>query len=168
MPKKSMKPQAVDKDSWQDDDKIVRRKQQRREEKLSKQQEIATRKAENKLLLEQEDGLLKSGRVAKLTRAQIGSNSRPSVKLTLPENCNRIVDGASARSVDEAIKILDDAPGVDKHPEKRRKAAFLAFESRRLKQLKTEKPQLKLSQLKEIVFKEWQKAPENPMNFSLE
>lgn len=44
------------------------------------------------------------------------------------------------------------------------KAAYLAFEEHRLKTLKEENPGLRLSQLKQIIFKEWQKSPENPLN----
>lgn len=53
---------------------------------------------------------------------------------------------------------------ADKHPEKRMKAAYNAFEERRLKELKMESPTLRLSQLKQMIFKEWQKSPENPLN----
>lgn len=53
---------------------------------------------------------------------------------------------------------------VDKHPEKRLKAAYNAFEEKRLKELKEENPTLRLSQLKQMIFKEWQKSPENPLN----
>lgn len=53
---------------------------------------------------------------------------------------------------------------VDKHPEKRMKAAYTAFEEKRLAQLKEEQPTLRLSQLKQLIFKEWQKSPENPLN----
>lgn len=52
----------------------------------------------------------------------------------------------------------------DKHPEKRMKAAYTAYEERRLKELKLENPSLRLSQLKQMIFKEWQKSPENPLN----
>lgn len=53
---------------------------------------------------------------------------------------------------------------VDKHPEKRMKAAYNAYEEKRLKELKLEQPTLRLSQLKQLIFKEWQKSPENPLN----
>lgn len=53
---------------------------------------------------------------------------------------------------------------IDKHPEKRLKAAYNAFEERRLQELKMENPSLRLSQLKQMIFKEWQKSPENPLN----
>ena len=53
------------------------------------------------------------------------------------------------------------------HPEKRVKAAYTDFESRRLPQLKAENPNLRLSQLKQMLKKEWQKSPENPLNARL-
>lgn len=52
---------------------------------------------------------------------------------------------------------------TDKHPEKRMKAAYSAFEERRLQVLKEENPGLRLSQLKQMIFKEWQKSAENPL-----
>jgi hypothetical protein len=66
----------------------------------------------------------------------------------------------------EAVSALTAALGVvkiDAHPEKRMKAAHAAFEERRMKELTQEKPGLKRAQYKEIIFKEWQKSPENPM-----
>lgn len=69
----------------------------------------------------------------------------------------------------------DVAP--DKHPEKRRQAAYMKFEEERLPEMKIEFPGLKLSQYKEKLFKEvrnirnsltfnlqWKKSPLNPMN----
>lgn len=66
----------------------------------------------------------------------------------------------------EAISALSAALGtvsIDAHPERRRKAAHAAFEERRLKELMLEKPGLKRNQYKDLIFKEWQKSPENPM-----
>lgn len=82
------------------------------------------------------------------------------------ENLNRGVEGVDARGVDAALKVLtvkDDTDG-DKHPEKRMKAAWKAYEERMLPQLKQDKPGLKMSQYKEMLWKTWQKAPENPLN----
>lgn len=53
---------------------------------------------------------------------------------------------------------------VDLHPEKRMKAAYLAYEERRLAEVKADNPNLRLSQLKQIIKKDWNKAPENPLN----
>ena len=47
------------------------------------------------------------------------------------------------------------------------KACYEEFESARLPQLKAENPNLRLSQLKQMLRKEWQKSPDNPLNKKL-
>lgn len=84
---------------------------------------------------------------------------------TLHENLNKLVIEGEARNVDEAIAVLEDqTQSLEMHPEKRMKAAYAAFENRRLPELKDEKPTLRLSQLKQLLKKEWMKSPENPLN----
>jgi hypothetical protein len=66
----------------------------------------------------------------------------------------------------EALSAITAALGdikLDPHPEKRMKQLHATFEERRLKELMIEKPNLKRSQYKEMIWKEWQKSPENPM-----
>lgn len=84
----------------------------------------------------------------------------------LVENLNRLEPLEEVRTVDEALKVLSvkDSDGPDRHPERRAKAAYNAFEEIRLPQLKAENPSLRLSQLKQMLFDEWKKSPENPMN----
>ncbi|KAJ1344359.1 hypothetical protein BSLG_001094 [Batrachochytrium salamandrivorans] len=53
---------------------------------------------------------------------------------------------------------------LERHPEKRVKSAFAAFEEREMALLKEENPSLRLSQLKQALQKKWKKSPENPMN----
>lgn len=53
---------------------------------------------------------------------------------------------------------------VDRHPEKRMKAAFTTFEEKNLPILKEANPNLRLSQIKQLLKKEWMKSPENPIN----
>lgn len=53
---------------------------------------------------------------------------------------------------------------VDMHPERRLKAAFAEFEVNNLERLKKENPTLRLSQIKQILRKEWMKSPNNPLN----
>lgn len=53
---------------------------------------------------------------------------------------------------------------VDKHPEKRMKAAYAEFEAENLPRIKNENPTLRLSQLKQVLRKEWMKSPQNPLN----
>ncbi len=84
------------------------------------------------------------------------------------ENLNRAAPVEEATTVDEALKLLavSDSGGAatDRHPERRAKAAYNAFEAARLPILKAENPSLRLSQLKQMIFDEWKKSPENPMN----
>ena len=77
------------------------------------------------------------------------------------------VSGAvEARSLSDAIEVLSigEFQSTDRHPEKRLKAAYLEFEARELPILKAEYPNMRLSQLKQMLWKEWQKSPDNPMN----
>lgn len=53
---------------------------------------------------------------------------------------------------------------VDRHPERRLKAAYAAFEEVNMPRLKIENPNMRLSQLKQLLKKEWMKSPENPLN----
>lgn len=75
-------------------------------------------------------------------------------------------DSEVASTVDDAIKVLDSTNfnELDKHPEKRLKAAYASFEEHRLPQLKTAHPTFRLSQLKQLLRKEWLKSSENPLN----
>merc|ERR1719427_1785813 len=99
------------------------------------------------------------------------SAQEPQTPLNKPleENVNRIqVEGSEARTVDEAISVLTISEGeattaLDKHPEKRMKAAYEEFEKSRLPELKKENPNMRLSQLKQMLRKEWQKHPDNPL-----
>ena len=70
----------------------------------------------------------------------------------------------AASGLDEALLALKvTQEETDMHPEKRQKAAYNAFEAKRLPQLKEEFPTLKFTQLKEKLHREWKKSPENPM-----
>lgn len=79
------------------------------------------------------------------------------------QNVNRDADDAGARSVTEALSVLGVQESEDKHPERRMKAAFAAYKDRQLPIVKEEKPGLKQSQYQDMIFKSWQKSPENPL-----
>jgi hypothetical protein len=76
----------------------------------------------------------------------------------------------SASGIDDAIDALqistDTGSKVDleRHPERRFKAAIVAFEEQRLPELKQEHPGLRLNQYKELIRKEFEKSPDNPFN----
>lgn len=60
-----------------------------------------------------------------------------------------------------ACSVAEEA---DRHPERRMRAAFTAFEEVQLPRLKQENPNMRLSQLKQLLKKEWLRSPDNPMN----
>lgn len=79
----------------------------------------------------------------------------------------------SASNIDDALDALTisnkgqknvSTADVDRHPERRFKAAYAAFEERRIAEMKAEKSGLRLQQMKDVAYKEFQKSPENPFN----
>lgn len=81
------------------------------------------------------------------------------------QNVNRFGEGVMARDVDSAIVALSASgkqPDADPHPERRMKAAHLAFEEAEVARLRDEKPGMRTSQYKDLAWKRWQKSPLNP------
>lgn len=81
------------------------------------------------------------------------------------------IEKFSASNIDDALLLLESTNisstsmnNIEKHPERRMKAAFCAFEARELPKLRAENPTLKHSQLLERLHKLWKKSPENPFN----
>ncbi|XP_029768133.1 coiled-coil domain-containing protein 124 [Terrapene carolina triunguis] len=173
---------------WKDEDKHVMRKEQRKEEREKRRLEQLERKKEMQRLLEEEDAKLK-GKLpkpitpGKITRAQIEETIRKDqqqkengdevekqkshLDVPLEENINRRVleEGTvEARTIEDAIAVLSVADDLDRHPERRMKAAFATFEEINLPRLKQENPNMRLSQLKQLLKKEWMRSPDNPMN----
>jgi len=162
---------------WKDDDKGTQKKLQRKDDKEKKRLEALARKAELKTLADEEIKSIKTEpkqAAHKITRLQIqaevekreaaarGSAVKPVVLKTvdsepIPENVNRlVVEGEVARTVDEAISVLrisDSAAEAEKHPEKRMKAAFTAYEEKHLPQLRKENPNMRLSQVKQLLHR---------------
>ena len=90
---------------------------------------------------------------------------------SLEENINQLVaetmateGGVEARNVEDAISVLSVNEKQESHPEKRMKAAFAQFEEERLPVLKAENPNMRLSQIKQMLRKEWMRSPDNPLN----
>uniref|UniRef100_A0A1B6ED03 Coiled-coil domain-containing protein n=1 Tax=Clastoptera arizonana TaxID=38151 RepID=A0A1B6ED03_9HEMI len=180
------KQKQIEDEYWKDDDKTLAKKLQKKEDKEKKRQELVQKKAESQALIEQELNSIKTAGkqpLSKVTRAEIQAETdrrnwvaqqkqkSPQTHLEHPieENINRLTfEGEEARTVTEAISILSvNTPEVDRHPEKRLKAAFTAYEEANMPRIKEENPTLRLSQLKQILRKEWMKSPENPLNQAL-
>eukprot|EP01006_Ploeotia_vitrea_P024371 TRINITY_DN57162_c0_g1_i1.p2 TRINITY_DN57162_c0_g1~~TRINITY_DN57162_c0_g1_i1.p2 ORF type:complete len:241 (-),score=49.08 TRINITY_DN57162_c0_g1_i1:2389-3060(-) len=185
---KQKKAQEAEDALWEETDKKVLKKQSKQADKEKKQQEKAARQDEKRQLEKQEEEEMKKTIKEKpMTLAQVQQNFKAkkdreaaaaakkaqrgpkTVEQVIPEeNINHIVpeEGeVSATTIDEAIGALSSkpAPAVDQHPERRMKAAHLAYEERMIPIIRKENPGLKLSQIKAQIFKEWQKSPENPL-----
>lgn len=170
---------------WADDDKHATRKLQRKEDKEKKREEQLAKKKELQKMVEDEMDSIKTTKLktqAKVTRAQIAAEQERQRQETetaaekeaslvhdevpLEENVNRLVpEGDEARNVEDAITMLSmKEPDADRHPEKRMKAAYQKFEDENLPILKQENPNMRLSQLKQMLKKDWMKSPQNPLN----
>ncbi|KAJ7063634.1 DUF1014-domain-containing protein [Mycena amicta] len=88
-----------------------------------------------------------------------------------------LVESFAATGIDNALDLLDvvnaktdkasvgqQAAGIERHPERRFKAAFEAYQERELPNIREEHPGLRLQQYKDLLFKAFQKSPENPFN----
>ena len=95
----------------------------------------------------------------------------PLAPAPLMENMNHLSlgdDVEEASGIEGAIEALSsNATVADKNPERRMKAAYLAFEEREMERMKEDHPGLKRSQYKERIFDLWKKSPENPQNQAL-
>lgn len=179
------KEKELEDEYWRDDDKQTQKKQQRKDDREKKRLEALERKQAAKELLDIEEKETKGkshAGLSKTTRADIAAAQewqaqaqvRKPTKNTEPEleeNPNikmaelLAAEGAvEARSVEDAISVLSVTEKAEKHPEKRMKAAYAAYEELNLPRLKQENPNMRLSQLKQMLKKDWMKSPENPMN----
>lgn len=174
---------------WQETDKHVLKKEQRKDDKEKKRLELLERKKETQRLLDEENSKIKGKSKeavtgGKVTRAQIEQTlqneqqqleqqqqqpkEKSHLETPLEENVNRIIPeegSVEARTIEDAIAVLSTGPeDLDRHPERRMKAAFATYEEANMPRLKKENPNMRLSQLKQQLKKEWTKAPENPLN----
>lgn len=173
---------------WRDDDKHVAKKQQRKEDKEKKRVEQLEKKKELQKLHDEEMESIKVKKPAtvdKMTRTQIAERlekeriaaaaaaekekEETHLDKPLEENLNKLQLEGEARSVEAALSVLSEKEAaVDHHPEKRMKAAYKKYEDTNLPILKQENPSMKLSQLKHMLWKDWMKSPDNPLNHSAE
>lgn len=140
-----------------------------RDAEAAKKAEVARKAAEKKALLDEEE---------KDARAQ-PKNSKVAVKKTRGLDLGQLEDGGSgsaksgalnATGIDNALDALslttDSAGKIDKHPERRFKAAFAAYEERRLDEMDKDGSGqgLRQNQKREKIRKEFEKSPDNPFN----
>lgn len=137
------------------------------------QHELMLRKEKEKQLQEKQAELdrLKSEKILTNDYGLV-ENTNHLNKVAYQEDVDKYGAGnvVDARGVENAIKgmsLLSIDPAelkADRFPEKRRKQAYKEFEKKRLPEMRLDYPELKLSQLREKIFKEFQTSPENPVN----
>jgi hypothetical protein len=88
-----------------------------------------------------------------------------------------LTESFAATGIDNALDLLEvvnaksdkasvgqQAAKLEQHPERRFKAAFEAYKERELPQAKIDHPGLRLQQYQELLYKQFQKSPDNPFN----
>jgi hypothetical protein len=140
----------------------------RREAETAKKAEQARKKAEKDALLAEEEA---STRSAPKNTKQAVKKSKGLDLSQLEDDGGREGSAAlNATGIDNALDALsltaDSAAKVDRHPERRFKAAFAAFEERRLKEMEQDGSGqgLRQNQKREKIRKEFEKSEENPFN----
>ncbi|KAF9917661.1 hypothetical protein BX616_000294 [Lobosporangium transversale] len=173
--KKAVEQEAVEAADWSKGAKGNKKEleEQKRQEQLAK-------KREAQRALEEEESSIKS----KPSRALKGEEKKAAKKTQKVEafsNQVKPVEEFSASNIDDALDLLTltgsstggsgQAPTttgkgkeVDRHPERRFKAAFAAYLERELPILKQEHPGLRQQQMHDMLYKQFQKSPENPFN----
>jgi hypothetical protein len=125
--------------------------------------EAARKKAEKDALLAEEEASLPSkpkGKAPKAEKKPRGIDSALGTFETRP-------DALNATGIDNALDALDltseQKDKLDRHPERRFKAAYAQYEERRLEEMKDEKGLRRNQKIAEI-RKEFEKHPDNPFN----
>lgn len=80
-------------------------------------------------------------------------------------NANKAsMEDMQGTGLDSALNAMSVSGGDDRHPEKRMKAAYKAYEEKMMPEMKQTYPGLKRQQYLDKIFTSWKKSPENPMN----
>ncbi|CEG49138.1 Uncharacterized conserved protein [Plasmopara halstedii] len=148
---------------WEEALKPAAKKNNRGSKKLSGFGAFQTDDA-NVQLTQAEMAALREAETARMA----GKPGKKAIKFenTFQANRNRELDESTeARSLDAALELLSVGDKeIEKHPERRAKAAYKAFEEVMLPQIKEDYPGLKLSQYKHKLSEMWRRSPENPLN----
>jgi predicted flap endonuclease-1-like 5' DNA nuclease len=138
-----------------------------REAEAAKKAEQARKKAEKDAILAEEE---KDARVAPKNAKQAVKKTKGLDLSQLDDEGPKSATALNATGIDNALDALslttNDAAKVDKHPERRFKAAFAAYEERRLKEMDEDGSGqgLRQNQKREKIRKEFEKHEDNPFN----
>ncbi|KAG0365292.1 hypothetical protein BC939DRAFT_441609 [Gamsiella multidivaricata] len=155
-------------------------KANKKEAEEQKRQELLAKKREAQRALEEEEKTLKS-KPSKPVKGEEKKAVKKAQKVEAFSSETKPVEEFSASNIDDALDLLTltgpstggsgQAPittgkgkDVDRHPERRFKAAFAAYVEREMPILKKEHPGLRQNQMQDMLYKQFQKSPENPFN----
>ncbi|EKG17425.1 hypothetical protein MPH_05356 [Macrophomina phaseolina MS6] len=138
-----------------------------REAAAAKKAEADRKKAEKEALLKEEEASLPSKGPSKSKVAQKKTRGG-GLDDALGAFDGKKATTLNATGIDNALDALTIGTGkgddkVDRHPERRFKAAYAAYEERRLEEMKDEKG-LRRQQKIDQIRKEFEKHPDNPFN----
>ncbi|CDR88796.1 uncharacterized protein SPSC_05628 [Sporisorium scitamineum] len=146
------------------------------EKKADKAAEAA-RKAEEKRRLEAEDEASTPTASVKSANKGKGAPKKSALKSGGPTGIDSAIASFSASNLDDALDAMSlvnersdkaskgaAASQIERHPERRFKAAFEAYKERELPRLKEEHKGLRLQQYHDLLYKQFQKHPDNPFN----
>jgi hypothetical protein len=140
-----------------------------REAAAAKAAEAARKKAERAALEAEELASIKTAKTgnAKTAPKKPSRGLDAALADSLGEPSSKKGADLNATGIDTALDALSltNAPStaLDRHPERRFKAAYNAYEQRRLDEMKDDKT-LRKQQKIERIRKEFEKSPENPFN----
>ncbi|EGF99250.1 uncharacterized protein MELLADRAFT_68718 [Melampsora larici-populina 98AG31] len=171
--KKKEAAEAAEAEKWSDGAKGKAGK----EEKAAKAAAAKAAKAERDRIAEEEAASI--ARSAPKPKAAPSKSSKP--KATSPKSTASIpseVPEYEARGIDNILALSEvvlerndkaslgakAAISVDAHPERRFKAAFEAYKETELPIARKEHPGLRLQQYHDLLYKQFQKHPDNPFN----
>lgn len=144
----------------------------KKEDDKFKKEEAARKKAERDALLAAEEQSMPSKPQKDKQRGSAKVAAKRTGKIDDFLDWDKDKPDLSASGIDDALEALAltgrdggvASKDIDRHPERRVKAAYNAFEEKHLGEYRKENPGLRLQQVKQLVFKDFQKSPENPMN----
>lgn len=153
----------------------------RREEAEARKADALRKKSEKDALLAAEEGSLPSG--PKNTKTALKKTSAAPARRNGTLNLDQLDDDndndgpeaskplstLNATGIDNALDALSlstvtGSEKVDRHPERRYKAAYAAYESRRMPELEQEMKGLRRQQRVDVIRKEFERSAENPFN----
>ncbi|PKY09125.1 DUF1014-domain-containing protein [Aspergillus campestris IBT 28561] len=142
----------------------------KKEDAEAKKAEAARKKAERDAQLQAEEASQPSKPKGAGAKSAGKKTAAPSRGLDLSQLDDDGRKGASlnATGIDNALDALSltnkDTSKIDRHPERRYKAAYAAYEARRMPEIEQESPGLRRNQRNELCRKEFEKSDENPFN----